>query len=88
MAQTLLSTIPVGRNSSRSVFSPMSVGTPEDFLGQATQIAPSGGIIVIARLNPRSASAALSAKIKNSSAGASRRWTSTSSGRSPRSKLK
>lgn len=49
MAQTLLPTIPVGRKSSRSLFSPMSVGTPDDFLGQATQIAPSGGIIVIAR---------------------------------------
>lgn len=47
MAQTLLPTIPVGRKSSRSLFSPMSVGTPDDFLGQATQIAPSGGIVVI-----------------------------------------
>jgi hypothetical protein len=40
MEHTLLSTIPVGRKRSRRVSSVRSVSSPEDFLGQANQIAP------------------------------------------------
>ena len=56
MAHTLLSTRPVGRNSSRMVSSVISVSTPELFFGHATQIAPSAGMWVIAVLNVRSMS--------------------------------
>lgn len=72
IAQTLLSTIPVPKNRSLSVFSLMSVSTPELCFGQAIQIDPSAGSIVMARWKLRSASAALSAKIRKMSAGLSR----------------
>ena len=88
IAHTLLSTIPVGKKRSRRVFSPMSVWIPDDFFGQATHMAPSAGSIDIALEKPRSASAALSAKMRYRSAGASVRWISTSSGRSPKSNSK
>ena len=42
MAQTLLSTMPVGRHTSRSTSSVRSVGTPDDRLGQAIQNVPAG----------------------------------------------
>jgi len=42
IAQTLLSTQPVGSSSARSTSSVMSVGTPLDFFGHATQMPPSG----------------------------------------------
>ena len=49
IAQTLMSTRPVGRNRSRSTSSVMSVGTLEALFGHAVQIAPSGGITSRAR---------------------------------------
>ena len=42
MAQTLLSTQPVGSSSARSTSSVMSVGTPLVFFGHATHTPPSG----------------------------------------------
>ena len=42
MAQTLLSTMPVGRQTSRSTFPVRSVGTPDERLGHAIQSAPAG----------------------------------------------
>ena len=42
MAQTLLSTMPVGRQTSRSTSPVRSVGTPDERLGHAIQSAPSG----------------------------------------------
>src|SRR6266480_895518 len=41
-AATLMSTKPLGRAISRTASSLMSVGTPDDFLGQEIQSAPAG----------------------------------------------
>ena len=45
-AQTLMSTSPSGSAASRTVYSLMSVATPELFFGHETQITPSAAIFL------------------------------------------
>jgi hypothetical protein len=69
IAHTLLSTHPLGSRSSRSAFSVMSVGTPLDRFGHATQTTPSGAA---ARVSAGHAATSLARAVKNA--------TTTSSG--------
>src|SRR2546427_568356 len=84
IAQTLLSTRPSGRPTSRSASSVRSLSTPELFLGQAIQSAPAGSSARASFAKWRSRSAREVVKKTTRSSGARTRLrTSTRSGSCP-----
>ena len=85
MAQTLLSTRPAARPTSRTTFSSRSVATPEARFGQAIQRPPAGSRAPASAANRRRRSRALSVKLTITSRGPRARVRSrTPSGSSPR----
>jgi len=84
IAQTLLSTRPFASATSRTMFSVISVSTPELFLGQATHSAPAGSSAAESRSNRHRSSAAETVKNTITSSGPrALDLTSTLSGSSP-----